>query len=605
MVRISLMFQGREGFLQTMNEENNSEANTQNNQTGSADKPNILPQNAGEVFQPGNMDSIKSSSEPLSTQTPESKPETLGQPPITNQPVKKKSKKGLLLIIFILLLAIGGAAAWWLTQKDQEADNATTTQKETQEIEALTIASTEGPASVFFPDEGILGLQVLMDHQAYEGLVGWDQGKVTPLIAQSWSNPDQKTWVFKIKPGVKFHTGKDVKAAQVKASLDDLKKYDYWSLFVSTISSVEATGDLELTIKTENPDSLLLNRLSQAYISDLTAADKPGSNGTGAYKLDTTAKNDEKSSTMIAFDEYHGGRPKTRKLIINVYETDEEVANAIKDKKADIAQTVPIPSVQDIVKDSDLANVGYEAAGSFGLYMNQIRTTNTVMKNKDIRYAAALSLDRQALIDELDNKNTPVYQVIPKSLPGYDESIKFPSLDVKLAKETLEKAKYNNAPLEFSYVVDVQPDAPVLIKQLEAAGFNIKEKAYSADNIDTALADFRKGDFDFFASAYSSDFSDARDILGGILSSTESTYPTYNDPTYDKILADSDKEFDPTKRIQLLQQANKRILDELAWIPIRNSTYIAYYAKDLDIKIDFNGGGAMGTYYYKVGRIVN
>jgi hypothetical protein len=52
-----------------------------------------------------------------------------------------------------------------------------------------------------------------------------------------------------------------------------------------------------------------------------------------------------------------------------------------------------------------------------------------------------------------------------------------------------------------------------------------------------------------------------------------------------------------------LQQANKFILDELAWIPLRNNTYVSYYTKGLDITRDFNGGGNLGVYYRKVGRI--
>src|SRR5690606_28231782 len=31
---------------------------------------------------------------------------------------------------------------------------------------------------------------------------------ITPLLAQSWTvTPDNKTWAFKLRPGVKFHNG--------------------------------------------------------------------------------------------------------------------------------------------------------------------------------------------------------------------------------------------------------------------------------------------------------------------------------------------------------------------------------------------------------------
>lgn len=513
----------------------------------------------------------------------------------------KKPQKRYLLILLVALLvtAVGGAL---LYTRDKNTDDKAAKTSETQEIELLRVGNTEGPASVFFPDEGILGIQTLIDHQIYEGLVGYDNKKIVPLIAQSWTNPDQKTWVFKIRPNVKFHTGKAVKSAEIKAALEDLKKYEYWSIFVSTIESVEATGELEVTIKTSEPDALLLNRLSQAYISDISASDKSGNNGTGAYMVDTQAKNDELTTTLIPFDEYHGGRAKVRKLVFSVFDSDENLVKALKDDKIDVADTIPIPSVKSEVEGAGFSSYEFEAPGVFGLFLNQQRSSTTILKNKAIRLAIAQAMDRQGLIDQVGNKNVPLTQVIPKSLAGYDETISFPAFDIAAAKKTLTDAGYKNIPLEFGYIKDLQLDAPILIEQLQAAGFKITPKVYASENIDQALADLRAGKFDIFSAGYSSDVYDARDILGSLLGSKESTYPVYNDPAYDQILIDSDKEFDPVKRIELLQKANKHILDNLAWIPLRNSNYITYYDKDLEIVHDFNGGGDIGTYYRNVGR---
>lgn len=531
-------------------------------------------------------------------------PKKSAEPFITSSNHGKKgmSKKVLAILLVLILVAVGGGA-WWYTQNNKSVKQVNTV-NETQDIDILRIGNTEGPASVYFPDEGLLGVQAVMDHQIYEGLTGWDNKKVVPLIAQSWTNPDEKTWVFKIRPNVKFHTGKAVTAKEVKVALDDLKKFDYWSIFVSTIDTVEATGDLELTIKTKEPDALLLNRLSQALISDVTAADKAGNNGTGAYQVDTTAKNDEKSTTLVPFENYYGGHVKVRKLVFVIIDSDENLVKALNNKEIDVADTIPIPSIRKLVEGKNYIEYEYDAPGTFGVYMNQTRSSTSILKNKDIRKAIAQSIDRQGLINEVGNKNIPATQVIPKSLAGHDESIVFPKFDVEAAKASLAKAGYNNTPLEVLYVKELQQDTPVIIKQLKAAGFKITEKAFVTDNIDDALKDLKAGKFDLFFAGFTSDVFDARDLLGALLGSTESTYPTLEDPVYDKLLVDSDKEFDPVKRIELLQKANKYILDELAWIPVRNSHYVSYYAKDIDIKQDFNGGGDIGAYYRKTGRIV-
>lgn len=591
-----------------MQENNGSDENTQNETTDNHE-PAGPPVVGGDVFHPETREQPSSSESetPDSPSMPEpstseEKRELLGIPP---QPVKNKSKKSLLVIVIALLL-VGGAAAWWFTQKKNDPK---TTQKssvkETQDIDHLKIGSVEGPASVFFPDEGVVGVQTILDRQIYEGLVGLEDSKIVPRIAQSWANPDEKTWVFKIRPNVKFHTGKPVTAKEVKASLDSLSQYEYWSLYTSTIESSEATGELELTIKTKQPDALLLNRLVLAYITDLAEAAKPGNNGTGAYQVDTNAKNDEFSTTLVAFDDYYGGHVKTRKLTYIIFESDDANAKALKDKQIDIVETLPIPSIKKELEGSGYGSIEYTSPGVSGLYMNQLRATNPWLKNKDFRLAIAQAMDRQGLIDTVKNNNSPATQVIPESLPGHDKSISFPAFDLTAAKASLAKSGYKNQQIEFVYVTDLQLDAPVLITQLKALGLNIKERAYSADDTSKALVEVKAGRFDLFTAGFTSDISDARDILGALLSSTERTYPSYAEATYDKLLADSDKAFDPTERIKLLQQANKHIVDDLAWIPLRTTGYIAYYPKDLDIKIEFNGGGSIGTFFRKVGRIVN
>jgi peptide/nickel transport system substrate-binding protein len=555
----------------------------------------------GDVFHPEGT-----STPPVSTmpaQTPEVTADTektdFAIPPKPTMPPKKASKK-ILWVLLVLLLVPAAIAAWIFMQTDKAAE--TSQNSETQDIELLKVGTGEGPAGVYFPSEDNTSLENIVNRQIYEGLVGLENNNVVPFIAQSWTNPDEKTWVFKIRPNVKFHTGNPVTAEAVKASLDSLKQYDYWSLFVSTIESTEVTGDLEVTIKTTEPDALLLNRLVLAYITDLSVKDKSGNDGTGAYQVDTSVPKDEKIETLVAFDGYYRGHVKTRKLQYIVYESDDAIAKAMVNKEINIAQTLPFPEIKSQLDPLGHKVIEYESPGTFGMYLNQIRDKSPILKNKDFRTAVALAMDRQNLIDQTGNKNTASTQVIPKSLPGYDESLAFPAFNLDAAKAALAKSGYKGEKLDFLYITELQVDPPILIKQLEALGVKINAKGYDAEDVDTALGEIRNGNFDFFSAGYTSDIADARDILGALLETDEQTYPTYSDPTYDELLAESDRTFDPTERIKILQKASKHIQDNVAWIPLRNGVYINYIEKDIDIKDEFNGTGNLGAYYWKVGR---
>ena len=43
----------------------------------------------------------------------------------------------------------------------------------------------------------------------------WSKKQIVPILAESWSNPDNSTWLFKLKKGIKFHDGSEFTAADV------------------------------------------------------------------------------------------------------------------------------------------------------------------------------------------------------------------------------------------------------------------------------------------------------------------------------------------------------------------------------------------------------
>ena len=52
----------------------------------------------------------------------------------------------------------------------------------------------------------------------------WSKRQLVPILAESWSNPDHNTWVFKLKKGIKFHDGSDFTSADVVHSFTRIQK---------------------------------------------------------------------------------------------------------------------------------------------------------------------------------------------------------------------------------------------------------------------------------------------------------------------------------------------------------------------------------------------
>ncbi len=126
-----------------------------------------------------------------------------------------------------------------------------------------------------------------------------DSGAVLPLLATDWtSDPDGKTYTFKLRSGVKFQDGTPFNADAVKFSIERAKAPDSTNKAKKTvfdnISSV-ATPQTDVVILTlTNPDATLPFRLGEATAvilspqSAATTATQPV--GTGPFKLDSWQK---------------------------------------------------------------------------------------------------------------------------------------------------------------------------------------------------------------------------------------------------------------------------------------------------------------------------
>jgi peptide/nickel transport system substrate-binding protein len=107
-------------------------------------------------------------------------------------------------------------------------------------------------------------------YAVYNTLVGTDeQFNPQPELAESWSNPDPKTYLFKLRQGVKFHDGTDFDAAAVKWNIDRLKDPATKSPRINDVAVVQS-------VEVVDRDTVKFN-LSQPYAPLLAVLmDRPG-----------------------------------------------------------------------------------------------------------------------------------------------------------------------------------------------------------------------------------------------------------------------------------------------------------------------------------------
>lgn len=509
------------------------------------------------------------------------------------------SRKKLIISGIIVAVMIALLVGAWLVFSGGKKDDSAKTTTVVNDIGVLRVADVNGPigTDAIFPNAPATQTGIQIDFQVYEGLVGYSNQHIVPLLAESWTNPDTNTWVFKLKKGVTFQNGKTVTATDVKTSLDTLAKDDYWGQFMQTVASVSTNGDNEVTIKTSAPDSLLLNRLVYGLVYQ-TNADKTVS-GTGAYTVDAANSKTEDKTRLVAYDAYHQGKPKTRVIEYTIYPDYEAVVKALNEKKADYATLIKTTDPTQLPTAGTYTNTDYSGTGAYSMIMNMVKA-NTALQKLEVRQALAYALDRATYIKESKSSKFATNYMIPKSVVGYDQTAAAPDFNSTKAKELLTKAGYpNGLPLTFNYINNLQSDVPILVNILNKSGFKITAKAFpSPKEFVTAI---NAGNYDLVMATFNSDLNDGLDVFASLLGSETSQFPTYNNPAFDKMLTEASQAFKAEEHIAKVQEINRYVKDNSLTLPVSNGEFSVYYPESYNFVLDSSVGVA-GTYFWKLGN---
>lgn len=518
--------------------------------------------------------------------------------PPAPEPVHSRSKAMIVLVALIIII-LGATAAAVLLLKPKNTPTAVTVNKD---VQVLRVGTTEGPIGkdYLFPNEVSTEQSLMVDFQVFEGLVGYKNNASAPLLATSWSNPDKSTWVFKLKQNVKFQNGKTMTAQDVKSSFDTLMQDDYWGQYLATVKSVSVSGPLSVTITTNQPDSLLLGRLTQVFV--FSKNDDGSLSGTGAYTFDKTNPPTDDSVSLVAFDGYHQGKPTTRAVKYTVYKDDASIEKAILAGQVDSSDTQFSTKTEQTLNSKGFTFVGYVTPGSYGLHLNMLKPNGALAK-KEVRQALSYAIDRTALAKISSDNPTATLLNVPKSVVGYDATAVVPAYNVAKAKELQKNAGYpNGAPITFLYIKGLQTDPPNIIPYLKAAGFQVTENAVDSPKVALQIAD--SGNFDIIAQSYFTTTNDATEIYSGMLSGTNGDLHVYDNPEFDAMITASEEEFNPALHIKKVQEINRYVADNALWIPLFTPTGRSYAGPGLNSLIKNFNESSRVIYFWNVSKSV-
>ncbi len=251
----------------------------------------------------------------------------------------------------------------------------------------VTIAHTAGPSTRVSP-------------KVTEGLLtyGFDF-KPQPALATEWNvTPDGLTYTFKLRPGVKWHDGKDFTATDAAYSIDLLKKFHpRGRATFSAVTEVETPDPLTAIIHLSKPAPYLLTALdaSESPIiarhvyegtDPLTNKNASAPIGTGPFVFKEWAKG---SHIILDRNPDYWDKPKPYldRLVIRFIADKGARSAAFETGELDLGGGPPVPP-SDLARLQALPNIGsdtrgYEYNGSMTqLYFN---FDSAPLKDKRVR----------------------------------------------------------------------------------------------------------------------------------------------------------------------------------------------------------------------------
>lgn len=320
--------------------------------------------------------------------------------------------------------------------------------KETEKVVKETLVVAQGAdARSLDPHKAIDTPSVRVYQQIYDDLVEKDEHmNIVPGLAESWEIVDNKTTIFHLREGVKFHNGEILTAEDVKFTFERMKEQPTVSFLVTELDKIEVIDDYTVKITTKNGFGPLLSHLSHPGAGILNkkavleAGDTYGQHpvGTGAFVFSEWQAGDK--IILTANKDYFLGEPAIKKLTFKSIPEGTNRAIALETGDADIAYDIEAIDIENVKNNKNLVFLIEPSLGNSYLTIN---TKQPPFDNVKVRQALAYAINAED-IKSVVYKNTAEVANSPicPMIPGYNKDAMYYDYNIEKAKELLAEAGY-------------------------------------------------------------------------------------------------------------------------------------------------------------------
>lgn len=420
-----------------------------------------------------------------------------------------------------------------------------------------------------------------------------------PQLAESWENPDPQTWIFKLRKGVKFHNGQELKAEDVKYTFDtelDEKFAAPNRSFYTPIKKVDVVDDYTVKFTLDSAYGPFLTYMDLAILPKAVAekqGDQFGNSpvGTGPFKFVSWKRGD--TIELEAFNDYFEGRPKLDKVLLKI--VPDNSARVVALESGDLDLVLSPLSPQDVTRMQGKAGFKVNRMPAAGYTYISLNTADPALSDVKVRQALSYLVNREQILSSIYKGIGQVAKgPIPPGMWAYSADLPSYDYDPTKAKSLLDDAGWkagadgmrskDGKPLKLTLRTHTEdPDRRQVIEVLQA---EFTKAGIQADTnvIDfaTMLNDMTAGKYQVAVIGWLNLANPDRAMFRQFTIGGAGNYGKYNNPDVDKLIKDARTTLDQAKAKDLYQTATRQIVQDAPYIFLQYQEYITIHKANLN-----------------------
>ena len=434
--------------------------------------------------------------------------------------------------------------------------------------------------------------------QIYNTLVEKEpSGELRNALAKSIEQPDDLTYIVKLREDVKFSNGEDLTVEDVIFSLKRVAESSQYSYIFGNIdeNSFVKQDENTLEFKLNKPDGSFLQALShpgasilnQKHVEENKDDISQNPMGTGPFVLESWNKLD--SMTLVANENYWGDKPEIEKMVLKVIPEASQRLIELESGSVDVAYKV---------SPNDVGN--FDGQDSLKLYNKLDNSTHFVglnvekepFNNKQAREAMSYALDMKSIVNSvyMGQAELATTAVNPNFKYSMAKEVEPIGYDIEKAKALLEEAGIDFGKTIKIYVNEDQQRldvATMMQAQLKEVGINLEVVKLEWGAFIDAL---KNGEHDMFIMSWSPSVVDPHyELFQPFASENRGKGPNfmfYSNSELDSLLEEGIRLKDSPEREAIYKKAQEIVNEEKPWIYIcygKNLVGAQSYVENFDV----------------------